>query len=84
MRAGNAPLHWPLTALQAAVKPLADLAHVEVLPTIDSTNSELMRRARLGDTRPVCWWPSNKARAEDGRAALGRGSALMRSPFLWA
>ena len=93
MRAGNAPLHWPLTALQAAVKPLADLACVEVLPSIDSTNSELMRRARLGDTRPCLLVAEQQSagRGRQGRTWQGQRAdaltfslGLMLAPPDWS
>ena len=44
----NAPLRWPAEALWEAVAPLLPGFTVEVLPEIDSTNSELTRRARAG------------------------------------
>ena len=93
MRAGNASLHWPLTALQAAVKPLAEQAYAEVLPSIDSTNSELMRRARLGDTRP-CLLVAEEQTAGRGRQgrtwqgqradALTFSLGLMLAPPDWS
>jgi BirA family biotin operon repressor/biotin-[acetyl-CoA-carboxylase] ligase len=42
------PLAWPAEAIWAQIFPLLPDFTVEVLPTIDSTNSELMRRARAG------------------------------------
>ena len=48
-----APLQWPSEAIWEAVVPLLPGFTVEVLPEIDSTNSELMRRARAGQTDPV-------------------------------
>ena len=44
----NAPLRWPAEALWEAVAPLLPGFTVEVLPEIDSTNSEVTRRARAG------------------------------------
>jgi BirA family biotin operon repressor/biotin-[acetyl-CoA-carboxylase] ligase len=93
MRAGNAFLHWPLGALQAAVKPLAEVACVEVLPTIDSTNSELMRRARLGDTRPCLLVAEHQSagRGRQGRTWQGQRAdaltfslGLMLAPADWS
>ena len=93
MRAGNAPMHWPLTALQAAVKPLAEQASVEVLPSIDSTNSELMRRARLGDTRPCLLVAEQQSagRGRQGRTWQGQRAdaltfslGLMLAPPNWS
>jgi len=50
---------WPAEAIWEAVSPLLPGFTVEVLPQIDSSNSELMRRARAGRTDP--------ARLEDAR-----------------
>ena len=47
------PPLWPVQALREAVAPVWPGLAVEVLPEIDSTNSELMRRARAGQTSPV-------------------------------
>ncbi len=47
------PVRWPSEAIWQAVEPNLPGFSVEVLPSIDSTNSELMRRARLGRTDPV-------------------------------
>jgi BirA family biotin operon repressor/biotin-[acetyl-CoA-carboxylase] ligase len=46
-------LHWPIDALTAALSPQLPGCVVEAVPEIDSTNSELMRRARAGDTAPA-------------------------------
>ncbi|MFM8920722.1 MAG: biotin--[acetyl-CoA-carboxylase] ligase, partial [Limnohabitans sp.] len=40
------PLRWPAEALWAAVVPEWPGFSIEVLPEIDSTNTELMRRSR--------------------------------------
>ncbi len=42
------PLRWPAEAIWEAVSPLLSGFSVEILPEIDSTNTELMRRARAG------------------------------------
>jgi len=52
-----------------AVAPLLPDFTVEVLPEIDSTNSELMRRARTGRLEPVLL---AAARQTAGRGRLGR------------
>ncbi|HQC86086.1 MAG TPA: biotin--[acetyl-CoA-carboxylase] ligase, partial [Rhodoferax sp.] len=39
-------MKWPAEAIWEAVSPLLPGFTVEVLPQIDSTNTELMRRAR--------------------------------------
>lgn len=47
------PIRWPAEALWQAVSPLLDGFTVEILPEIDSTNTELMRRARAGRCEPI-------------------------------
>lgn len=42
----GSPLHWPLEDLWQQLAPLWPGLSVELLPEIDSTNTELMRRAR--------------------------------------
>lgn len=60
---------WPLQALREAVAPdLPDL-ELEVLTQIDSTNSELMRRARAGRLAPALLVAE---RQTAGRGRLGR------------
>ena len=44
---------WPAEALWEAVVPLLPGFTVEILPQVDSSNSELMRRARAGRLEPV-------------------------------
>ena len=41
-------IRWPVEAIRAAIEPQLPGFTVEILPSIDSTNSELMRRARAG------------------------------------
>jgi len=41
-----APIRWPAEAIWEAVAPVLPGFTVEVLPTVDSTNTELMRRFR--------------------------------------
>ena len=62
-------LRWPAEALWQAVVPLVPAFTVEVLPTVDSTNSELMRRARGGAG-------SSRARRSSGRSSV-------QLPALW-
>ncbi|WP_457921398.1 hypothetical protein [Verminephrobacter aporrectodeae] len=38
----TAPMRWPVETLCAAVSPLLPGFAVEVLPSVDSTNTELM------------------------------------------
>ena len=61
---------WPAEAVWQAVEPLLPGFTVEVLPEIDSSNSELMRRARAGRTEPVLLVAE---RQTAGRGRLGRG-----------
>ncbi|WP_024538444.1 biotin--[acetyl-CoA-carboxylase] ligase [Comamonas badia] len=44
---------WPLAALREQLAPLLPGLLIEVLPTIDSSNTELMRRARRGALPPT-------------------------------
>ena len=41
-------IRWQAEAIWEAVEPLLSGFTVEILPHIDSTNTELMRRARAG------------------------------------
>ena len=63
---------WPAEAIWEAVAPLVPGFTVEVLPEIDSTNTELMRRARAGRLEPVLLVAE---RQTAGRGRLGRGWA---------
>ena len=63
------PLIWPCEALWEAVAPLLPGFTVEVLPAVDSTNSELMRRARAGRLEPLLLVAE---RQTAGRGRLGR------------
>ena len=65
----TAPLHWPAEALWEALHPLLPGFSVEVLPEIDSTNSELTRRARAGQCDPVLLVAE---RQNAGRGRLGK------------
>ena len=57
-------------AVWQAVAPMLSGFTVEVLPSVDSTNSELMRRARAGQQEPVLL----AAEAQTaGRGRLGKG-----------
>lgn len=61
---------WPAEAVWEAVSPLLPGFTVEILPEIDSTNSELMRRARAGCMEPVLLVAEQQTA---GRGRLGRG-----------
>jgi BirA family biotin operon repressor/biotin-[acetyl-CoA-carboxylase] ligase len=62
-------LSWPIDELRVALAALLAGCNVEVLPEIDSTNTELMRRARAGNTSPVLLVAQ---RQTAGRGRLGR------------
>jgi BirA family biotin operon repressor/biotin-[acetyl-CoA-carboxylase] ligase len=60
---------WPFEAIWQAVEPFLPGFTVEILPELDSTNSELMRRARGGRMEPVLLVAE---RQTAGRGRLGR------------
>lgn len=62
-------IRWPAEAIWQAVHPLLPEFSVEILPQIDSTNTELMRRARAGRLEPVLLVAE---RQTAGRGRLGR------------
>ncbi len=76
------PLRWPAEALWEAIAPQWPGFTVEVLPRIDSTNTELMRRARAGQCEPILLVAEEQTA---GRGRLGRqwqgqpGDSLMFS-----
>lgn len=63
-------MRWPAEAIWEAVAPRVPGFTVEVLPEIDSTNTELMRRARAGRGEPILLVAE---RQTAGRGRLGRG-----------
>jgi len=63
------PLRWPAEAIWEAASPVLPGFTVEVLPEIDSTNTELMRRARQDRTEPVLLVAQTQTA---GRGRLGR------------
>ena len=65
----TAPLRWPLEAVWEAVAPLLPGFTAEMLPSVDSTNTELMRRARAGRCDPVLLVAEQQTA---GRGRLGR------------
>lgn len=69
MAVGRAPIRWPSEAIWEAVAPLLAGFTVEVLPQVDSTNSELMRRAHAGQLEPVLLVAEQQSA---GRGRLGR------------
>jgi len=62
-------VHWPAEAIWEEVEPLLPGFSVEIVPEIDSTNTELMRRARAGRLEPVLLVAE---RQTAGRGRLGR------------
>ncbi len=76
------PTRWAAEAIWEAVAPLLPGFTVEVLPEIDSTSSELMRRIRSGMAEPTLLVAE---RQTAGRGRLGRnwqaesGASLMFS-----
>jgi len=78
----SAPLRWPAEAVWEAVAPMLPGFTVEILPSIDSTNTELMRRARAGRCEPTLLVAEQQTA---GRGRLGRawqsdvGASLMMS-----
>ena len=65
----EAPQRWPAEAIWQAVVPLLPAFSVEILPEIDSSNSELMRRCRSGQAEPVLLVAEQQSA---GRGRLGR------------
>jgi BirA family biotin operon repressor/biotin-[acetyl-CoA-carboxylase] ligase len=65
-------MNWPAESIWEAVSPRLPGFTVEVLPEIDSTNTELMRRARAGRTEPVLLVAEHQSA---GRGRLGRSWA---------
>lgn len=62
-------MRWPAEAIWQAIEPLLAGFSVEILPELGSTNTELMRRARLGRADPVLLVAE---RQTAGRGRLGR------------
>ena len=65
----TAPVRWPAEAVWEAVAPMLPGFTVEVLPSVDSTNTELMRRARAGRTEPTLLVAETQTA---GRGRMGR------------
>jgi BirA family biotin operon repressor/biotin-[acetyl-CoA-carboxylase] ligase len=62
-------VRWPAEAIWQAIEPLLPGFTVEILPELDSTNSELMRRGRSGRTEPALLVAE---RQTAGRGRMGR------------
>lgn len=71
--AGGAPAHpplrWPAEAVWEAVAPLLPGFSVEILPTLPSTNTTLMERARAGRAEPIALVAELQSA---GRGRMGR------------
>lgn len=65
----NDPLRWPLEALWERLAPRLPGFTAEMLASIDSTNSECMRRLRTGQAEPLLLVAQ---RQTAGRGRLGR------------
>lgn len=63
-------LNWPAEAIWEQASAWLPQFSVEVLPTLDSTNSELLRRARLGRTEATLLVAEHQ---QAGRGRRGRG-----------
>jgi BirA family biotin operon repressor/biotin-[acetyl-CoA-carboxylase] ligase len=62
-------MEWPARQIEQAIAPDLPGFHFEVLAQVDSSNSELMRRARDGQTQPVLLLAEHQSA---GRGRLGR------------
>jgi BirA family biotin operon repressor/biotin-[acetyl-CoA-carboxylase] ligase len=60
---------WPLESVWQQIEPVLPGLTVELLPTVDSTNTELMRRARAGHLDPALLVAEQQT---SGRGRLGR------------
>ena len=76
------PIRWPLEAIWQALEPHLPGFTCEVLPVVDSTNTELMRRFKAGQPEPTLLVAEQQSA---GRGRLGRqwhsqrGDSLMFS-----
>ena len=62
-------MKWPAEAIWESIFPVLESFTIEILPETDSTNSELMRRARAGQLDPILLLAE---RQTAGRGRLGR------------
>ena len=72
-------MKWPAEAIWEAVSPSLPGFTVEVLPEVDSSNTELMRRARAGQADPVLLVAEQQTA---GRGRLGRSWSSARGDSL--
>ncbi len=78
------PIRWPAEALWQAIAPSLPGFTVEILPEIDSTNSELMRRFKGGPGQPPRPEPLLLVAEQQsaGRGRLGRNWQSQRGASL--
>lgn len=79
LNSGAPHQRWPAEAIWQTVVPQWPGFSIEILPKIDSTNSELMRRARQGSQDPILLLAERQSagRGRQGRAWVGQpGHAL--------
>ena len=79
MNSGASHQRWPAEAIWQSVVPHWPGFSIEILPEIDSSNSELMRRARQGRDDPILLIAERQSagRGRQGRAWVGEpGHAL--------
>ena len=69
MKATTRPIQWPAEAIWEQIATILPNFTVEILPEIDSTNTELMRRAKAGQIEPVLLVAEKQTA---GRGRLGR------------
>ena len=69
MKATTQPVKWPAEAIWEQIATILPNFTVEVLPEIDSTNTELMRRAKAGQIEPILLVAEKQTA---GRGRLGR------------
>jgi BirA family biotin operon repressor/biotin-[acetyl-CoA-carboxylase] ligase len=69
MKTVSSPIQWPTEAIWETLAQIVSGLTLEILPEIDSTNTELMRRAKAGNTEPVLLIAEKQTA---GRGRLGR------------
>jgi len=69
MSSPNQPIRWPLEAIWQAIEPRLPGFTCEVLPVVDSSNTELMRRFKAGQPEPTLLVAEQQSA---GRGRLGR------------
>ena len=69
MSLSSSPIHWPAESIWQAVSPHLPGFTAQVLPEIDSTNTELLRRFKSGQPEPTLLVAEQQTA---GRGRLGR------------